>query len=127
MRSQTPICMCLISPLSRRPPAGSRQYTVDSSSGLITDETYLTYPTSWLVARQGARSKSIALTFDDGPDPKWTPAILDILKRHNIKATFFLIGQNAVDNPDLVRRIFREGHEIGNHSFTHPNMAHVGP
>jgi cellulose synthase/poly-beta-1,6-N-acetylglucosamine synthase-like glycosyltransferase/peptidoglycan/xylan/chitin deacetylase (PgdA/CDA1 family) len=111
----------------RTPSPGARQYAVDANSGLITDENYLSYPTSWLVARQGDANKSIALTFDDGPDPTWTPAILDILKRHHLKATFFLIGENAVAHPDLVRRIFREGHEIGNHSFTHPNMAHVGP
>ncbi len=111
----------------RTPSPGSRAYTADANSGLITDENYITYPTSWLVARQGDTNKSIALTFDDGPDPTWTPKILDILKRHNLKATFFLIGENAVAHPDLVQRIFDEGHEIGNHSFTHPNMAHVGP
>ncbi|MES1202533.1 MAG: polysaccharide deacetylase family protein, partial [Pseudomonadota bacterium] len=111
----------------RTPSPGSRQYSIDAHSGLITDENYIAYPTSWLVARQGNADKSIALTFDDGPDPRWTPAILDILKRHHLKATFFLIGENAVAHPDLVRRIFDEGHEIGNHSFTHPNMAHTGP
>jgi cellulose synthase/poly-beta-1,6-N-acetylglucosamine synthase-like glycosyltransferase/spore germination protein YaaH/peptidoglycan/xylan/chitin deacetylase (PgdA/CDA1 family) len=111
----------------RAPSAGLRNYDVDRRTGLITDESYVNYPTSWLVARQGDTDGLVALTFDDGPDPRWTPQILDILKRHNIKATFFMIGEAAAAQPDLVRRIAREGHEIGNHSFTHPNMAHVDP
>ena len=65
----------------------------------------------------------IAMTFDDGPSPETTPRLLDILKQRNIKATFFMIGQNAERNPDLVRRILAEGHEIGNHSWTHPQLS----
>jgi peptidoglycan-N-acetylglucosamine deacetylase len=65
----------------------------------------------------------IAMTFDDGPSPETTPRLLDLLKQRNIKATFFLIGQNAAENPDLVRRILAEGHEIGNHSWTHPQFS----
>ncbi|MFT3728882.1 MAG: glycosyltransferase [Terricaulis sp.] len=111
----------------RTPTPGTRSYDVDRRSGLITDESYVTYPTSWLVARQGDTDGLVALTFDDGPDPRWTPQILDILKRHHVKATFFMIGEAAAAQPDLVRRVAREGHEIGNHSFLHPNMAHVDP
>src|SRR5215469_16037563 len=65
----------------------------------------------------------IAMTFDDGPSPETTPRLLDILKQRNIKVTFFMIGQNAERNPDLVRRILAEGHEIGNHSWTHPQLS----
>ena len=65
----------------------------------------------------------IAMTFDDGPSSENTPRLLEMLKQRNIKATFFLIGQNAAANPDLVRRIFAEGHEIGNHSWTHPQLS----
>jgi peptidoglycan/xylan/chitin deacetylase (PgdA/CDA1 family) len=65
----------------------------------------------------------IAMTFDDGPSPQTTPRLLDILKQRNIKVTFFMIGQNAERNPDLVRRILAEGHEIGNHSWTHPQLS----
>jgi peptidoglycan-N-acetylglucosamine deacetylase len=65
----------------------------------------------------------IAMTFDDGPSAENTPRLLEILKQRNIKATFFLIGQNVVSNPDLVRRILAEGHEIGNHSWTHPQLS----
>src|SRR3984957_18885377 len=65
----------------------------------------------------------IAMTFDDGPSPETTPRLLDILKQRNIKATFFMIGQNAERNPTIVQRILAEGHEIGNHSWTHPQLS----
>jgi peptidoglycan/xylan/chitin deacetylase (PgdA/CDA1 family) len=65
----------------------------------------------------------IAMTFDDGPSPETTPRLLDILKERNIKATFFMIGQNAERNPAIVKRILAEGHEIGNHSWTHPQLS----
>src|SRR6201984_546884 len=65
----------------------------------------------------------IALTFDDGPSAKLTPKLLDMLAAHHIKATFFLIGDNATEYPDLVAREIREGHEVGNHSWSHPNLA----
>lgn len=62
----------------------------------------------------------IALTFDDGPDPRYTPVILDYLRRYDAKATFFVIGRNAERFPDLLRRVVREGHEVGNHTYSHP-------
>src|SRR2546427_6572239 len=65
----------------------------------------------------------IAMTFDDGPSAKLTPKLLDLLAAHHIKATFFLIGQNVAENPDIVAREAREGHEIANHSWSHPNLA----
>jgi peptidoglycan/xylan/chitin deacetylase (PgdA/CDA1 family) len=65
----------------------------------------------------------IAMTFDDGPSSANTPRLLEILKQRNIKATFFLIGENAASNPDLVRQILADGHEIGNHSWTHPQLS----
>ncbi len=67
--------------------------------------------------------KKVALTFDDGPDPKWTPGILDVLKKHDAKGTFFMMGGNVAAHPDLVRRVFAEGHEIGNHTYTHADLA----
>ena len=109
----------------RRPTAGARTLERDPSTGLFTDESFTAYPSGWLVERSGAPEKTVALTFDDGPDPVWTPRILDVLKREGVKATFFMIGQQLADQPDLVRRVYAEGHEIGSHSFTHPNMAHV--
>jgi peptidoglycan-N-acetylglucosamine deacetylase len=65
----------------------------------------------------------IAMTFDDGPSAENTSRLLEMLKQRDIKATFFLIGQNVASNPDLVRRILAEGHEIGNHSWTHPQLS----
>ena len=65
----------------------------------------------------------IAMTFDDGPSAENTPRLLEMLKQRNIKVTFFLIGQNVAANPDLVRRILADGHEIGNHSWTHPQLS----
>ncbi|WP_343748747.1 polysaccharide deacetylase family protein [Fluviicola sp.] len=64
--------------------------------------------------------EAVILTFDDGPDPVHTPKVLDILQKHQIKALFFLIGKKAQENPELVRRIMDEGHEIGNHTQNHP-------
>ena len=65
----------------------------------------------------------LALTFDDGPDPEWTPQILDILKAKGVHASFFIIGENADAYPDLVQRDVAEGHDVGNHTFTHPNLG----
>src|SRR5881392_3544051 len=65
----------------------------------------------------------IAITFDDGPSPTLTPKLLDILAAHHIKATFFVIGENVVEHPEIVARAAREGHEIGNHSWSHPNFG----
>lgn len=66
--------------------------------------------------------KSIYLTFDDGPDPHHTPGLLDLLKRHEVRASFFLIGRQAEQNPSVVERIVAEGHHLGNHSYSHPQF-----
>jgi peptidoglycan-N-acetylglucosamine deacetylase len=65
----------------------------------------------------------IALTFDDGPNATLTPKLLDLLAAHHMKATFFVVGQNAADHPDILRRAVKEGHEIANHSWSHPNLG----
>ena len=69
------------------------------------------------------RAGELALTFDDGPNPAWTPRLLDILASHDVRATFFLVGRFAQAEPELVRRIAAAGHLIGNHSWSHPNLA----
>ncbi|MFJ1650337.1 glycosyltransferase [Streptomyces sp. NPDC088337] len=66
----------------------------------------------------------VVLTFDDGPDPKWTPQVLDVLKQHHAHAVFFITGTMASQYPDLVKRIVREGHEIGLHTFNHPDLSY---
>ncbi len=68
----------------------------------------------------------VAMTFDDGPHAQHTPRLLDILKQRGIKATFFVVGQNAADNPEILKRIVAEGHELANHSYTHPLLASMG-
>lgn len=65
----------------------------------------------------------IAMTFDDGPSAALTPKLLDLLAAHHIKATFFVIGENVAEHPEIVARAAREGHEIGNHSWSHPNFG----
>jgi peptidoglycan/xylan/chitin deacetylase (PgdA/CDA1 family) len=69
------------------------------------------------------RAGELALTFDDGPNPAWTPKLLDTLAEHDIKATFFMMGSRAQAQPALVKRMVGAGHLIGNHSWSHPNMA----
>jgi cellulose synthase/poly-beta-1,6-N-acetylglucosamine synthase-like glycosyltransferase/peptidoglycan/xylan/chitin deacetylase (PgdA/CDA1 family) len=77
------------------------------------------------VRRTGYRPGLVSLTFDDGPDPDWTPPILDILREKHVPATFFVVGENALAHPSLLNRIVDEGHELGNHSYTHPNFASI--
>jgi cellulose synthase/poly-beta-1,6-N-acetylglucosamine synthase-like glycosyltransferase/spore germination protein YaaH/peptidoglycan/xylan/chitin deacetylase (PgdA/CDA1 family) len=89
-------------------------------------EVYKTFPTYYVVDDSGRTDdKVVALSFDDGPDPNYTPQILDILARYHLPATFFVIGVNAERNPDLIKRMYREGHTIGNHTYSHPNIAAV--
>jgi peptidoglycan-N-acetylglucosamine deacetylase len=108
------------------PNNGMRTVTADKR-GLIRDEHFAAYPTPYVVARTGYKPKQIALTFDDGPDPRWTPRILDILKEKKVPATFFVVGENALAHPFLLNRILTQGSEIGNHSYTHPDMSQVSP
>lgn len=110
-----------------RPTAGARDVDIDSSTGDIDDESYTTLPNSYIVDGFGAAPHKVALTFDDGPDPVWTPQILDILKQKNAVGTFFMIGENAAANPDLVRQVVDDGNELGNHSYTHPNISELPP
>jgi len=85
--------------------------------------TYKTLPKYLTLYHQApVASNQVAITFDDGPDSKWTPLILDVLKQYNVKAAFFVLGTKVEDNPRLLRRILEEGHEIGIHSYTHPDM-----
>jgi cellulose synthase/poly-beta-1,6-N-acetylglucosamine synthase-like glycosyltransferase/peptidoglycan/xylan/chitin deacetylase (PgdA/CDA1 family)/spore germination protein YaaH len=111
--------------IEARPADGVRDISIDHDTKLIEDEVFKTLPEPYRVARYGALPKQIAITFDDGPDPQWTPKILDVLKREHAPATFFLIGLEADRYADLTQRIYREGHEIGNHTFTHPDISNI--
>ena len=105
---------------------GLRTLAVDKDGYLTA--AYSKFPQFPTLYHQGAGAPhQVALTFDDGPDPEWTPEVLDILKAANVKAAFFLVGANAEKYPGLVRRIVAEGHEIGNHTYYHPNLALCWP
>jgi cellulose synthase/poly-beta-1,6-N-acetylglucosamine synthase-like glycosyltransferase/peptidoglycan/xylan/chitin deacetylase (PgdA/CDA1 family)/spore germination protein YaaH len=107
------------------PKPGRRSLDLDPDTGLVSGETYQEMPTSYVIQRYGAHPGWVALTFDDGPDRRWTPKILDILKAKHAPATFFVIGKNMATFPDLVAREVREGHDVGNHTWTHPNVGEV--
>ncbi|MDQ0063234.1 polysaccharide deacetylase family protein [Paenibacillus harenae] len=75
---------------------------------------------------ESVEQKVIALTFDDGPDKRYTPAILDILKEKGVKATFFVVGLQVSKSPEVLERIVKEGHEIGNHTYNHKDLSKLG-
>jgi cellulose synthase/poly-beta-1,6-N-acetylglucosamine synthase-like glycosyltransferase/spore germination protein YaaH/peptidoglycan/xylan/chitin deacetylase (PgdA/CDA1 family) len=108
-----------------KPAHGTRDLTLDENSKLITDEVFQTLPEPYRVGRYGYSPNKVAITFDDGPDPEWTPKILDVLKKKQATATFFLIGIQADKFSGLVKRIYREGNTIGNHTFTHPDVSNI--
>jgi cellulose synthase/poly-beta-1,6-N-acetylglucosamine synthase-like glycosyltransferase/peptidoglycan/xylan/chitin deacetylase (PgdA/CDA1 family)/spore germination protein YaaH len=113
------------------PQSGHRTLTMDDDKTIpsqylsVVSETMDSYPLPYTVSQYGYHPKEVAITFDDGPDPEWTPKILDILKKYDVKGTFFMIGEEAQDNVGLMQRVYREGHEIGNHTFTHPDISEI--
>jgi cellulose synthase/poly-beta-1,6-N-acetylglucosamine synthase-like glycosyltransferase/peptidoglycan/xylan/chitin deacetylase (PgdA/CDA1 family)/spore germination protein YaaH len=110
--------------IGAEPVTGIRD-AVPAKDGTIADVVFTRMPSPYVVDRTGYRPKQLALTFDDGPDAEWTPQILDILKREHVPATFFVIGENALTQRSLLERMVAEGHEIGSHTYTHPNLASV--
>ncbi|KAA9015511.1 polysaccharide deacetylase family protein [Niallia endozanthoxylica] len=102
---------------------GERKFELDHH--LIKREIYEKYPTPYLLKQYGVDEKKVAISFDDGPNPKYTGKILEILNKHDVKAAFFLIGQNASMYPELTKRIYKEGHEIGSHTFTHTDVMSI--
>ncbi len=104
-----------------RPKPGQRTVMTTISGDL--EEEYHTVSRPWRVQATGVLPHTIALTFDDGPEPEYTERILDILNREQVKATFFVTGGQALRHPATIRRILHEGHELGNHSWTHPNLS----
>ena len=104
------------------PTPGQRKLTF-GPNGLLSDVDFVRIPRPFTITRTGYRPGLIALTFDDGPDARWTPQILDILKAKHVPATFFVVGENALTERGLLNRMIREGHEVGSHTYTHPNLA----
>src|SRR5690606_18172946 len=82
-------------------------------------------PTKYVIRRYGYAPKKLVLTFDDGPDPNYTPRILDILKEENVPASFFIVGAMAEKNIPILKRIYDEGYEIGNHTYLHPDVSKI--
>jgi len=113
------------------PQPGKRTVEIDTDDEpdprkqLIDDEHMDVYPRTYTIEQYGYNPRELSLTFDDGPDPKWTPKILDVLKQKNVKGTFFLIGAAGADNISLMQRIIREGNEVGNHTYTHPDISEI--
>lgn len=94
-----------------------------SLAAFITYYEYHGFGSQEGIVRRGERIPYVSLTFDDGPDPKHTPQILDVLKEKKVKATFFVVGKHVEKYPDIAKRIVEEGHEIGNHTYSHKEMA----
>lgn len=111
--------------ITQRPSDGVRTVHEDPQTHLMDDEDFSRMPQQYQLAENGTQAKQVAITFDDGPDPTWTPKVLNILKREHAPAAFFLIGSEAEQSPDLLERIVREGHEIGNHTWSHPNVSEI--
>jgi cellulose synthase/poly-beta-1,6-N-acetylglucosamine synthase-like glycosyltransferase/peptidoglycan/xylan/chitin deacetylase (PgdA/CDA1 family)/spore germination protein YaaH len=115
------------------PQNGHRTVTMDDDDTIPPEylsaisESMDSYPLPYTVSQYGYHPKQVALTFDDGPDPTWTPKILDVLKQYHVTGTFFMIGEEAQDNIGVMDRVYREGHEIGNHTFTHPDISEISP
>ncbi|MGC1483600.1 MAG: glycosyltransferase [Candidatus Acidiferrum sp.] len=108
------------------PKSGRRSFTYEAATDLFTDETYEEYPLSYDIDQIGGTSqKKLVISFDDGPDPRWTPRILDVLKEKHAPAVFFVVGEEANQHPDILKREYAEGHEIGNHTFTHPQFDQI--
>jgi cellulose synthase/poly-beta-1,6-N-acetylglucosamine synthase-like glycosyltransferase/spore germination protein YaaH/peptidoglycan/xylan/chitin deacetylase (PgdA/CDA1 family) len=111
--------------IENKPAHGLRDLTIDADSHLLTDEVFQSLPEPYRVGRYGYSPNKVALTFDDGPDPDWTPKILDVLKQKHATATFFLIGIQTDKFSSIAKRIYREGSTIGNHTFTHPDVSNI--
>ncbi|MEO5641001.1 MAG: glycosyltransferase [Sphingomicrobium sp.] len=107
------------------PAPGARRMLV-TSDGMISGIEFVTLPRPYMITRTDYAPNRVALTFDDGPDSRWTARILDILKAKGVPATFFIVGENALTQRGLLNRMIAEGHEVGSHTYTHPNLATTG-
>jgi cellulose synthase/poly-beta-1,6-N-acetylglucosamine synthase-like glycosyltransferase/peptidoglycan/xylan/chitin deacetylase (PgdA/CDA1 family) len=113
--------------ITAQPVDGRRTLTLDPANGLIIGEEFQRLPGPYEASLYGGAHHSVAITFDDGPDPQWTPKVLDILKAEHAPGTFFVPGDQASTQPSLLARIYREGHEIGNHTWSHPDVRNLSP
>jgi len=109
------------------PNPGAVQFTLNTDDFTIKNQVYTRLPTQYVIKRFGEADKKIVLTFDDGPDPVYTPQVLSILKKENVPACFFVVGIMAEKNMELLKQEYDDGYEIGNHTFFHPDMSAIGP
>lgn len=107
------------------PSPGKIKITIDPKTFTITDQDYIKLPTKYQIRKYGYAPGKIVLTFDDGPDPDYTPQILDILQREKVPAAFFVVGSMVEKNIPLLKREFDAGYEIGNHTFFHPDISTI--
>jgi len=106
------------------PQAGKVAISMDKNAQLIAEEHYLKLPSNYKVNKLGhARDKELVLTFDDGPDSRWTPSVLKTLKQYHVPGAFFMVGLQMEKNLPLVKQVYENGNTIGNHTFTHHNMV----
>ncbi len=110
------------------PQPGKINLEIDSSEELIAEQNYVQLPSGYVIRKFAedttvGKGHKLILTFDDGPSEEWTPKILDILEREKVPATFFVVGINAEQNIPILQREYKDGFEIGNHTFTHHNIA----
>jgi peptidoglycan-N-acetylglucosamine deacetylase len=109
------------------PQVGSRELVSTPEGRRIVRAHYSSVPSGFVVERRGGQDKQVTLTFDDGPDEDSTGKLLDALKRLKVQATFFVVGDQAMRLPDLLEREVKEGHLLGNHSFSHPRLDKMTP
>jgi peptidoglycan/xylan/chitin deacetylase (PgdA/CDA1 family) len=113
------VLMCTVTFLSLW---GNCSLAANKPSGLKWSELERRYKGVFVLSASRG-SRKVALTFDDVPDPRFTPQVLDVLRKKKVKATFFVVGTRSRKHPDLVRRIHKEGHNLGNHSYNHPDFS----
>lgn len=112
------------------PQPGKISFEIDTSEQLIAEQNYVQLPSGYVIRKFAedttfGKGHKLILTFDDGPSAEWTPKILDILEREKVPAAFFVIGINAEQNIPILKREYKDGFEIGNHTFTHHNIAEM--
>lgn len=107
------------------PHTGKINVQMDTTNYVITNQHYIKLPTKYVIKRYGYAPGKIVLTFDDGPDPNYTPRILDILEKEHVPAAFFVVGSMAEKNVQILKREYDDGYEIGNHTFFHPDISAI--